>query len=538
MASRFPTRQYPYRTLRAGFASGLAEDPFEGLAQGSFVRLVLGADDAPVVIATQDVGNHVNDPFARLVLAQGERPQNLLALVAILDRAAGPAALPEQRLYRVADGGQIPWSEPTAALDRHLRVVISRHRGQDAELFVSTTAPFDDDEIFLQIFSWDPQLQAYNFYERRRGIWSWAGSSWDALADGTRGLGPFDSHVNGGPVMKELKIPWLHWHSQSVRIGDEMLAPDDPLRTDGFYRSPALKGAEDLELLVRSGIARWTNARFAERIENGAIARLPEFLRQLLTTTTVNLTCSPQQSFVLGDDEPLRLPTTFFVNSELLVDELGLPAVLPRLKVPGAFYKSCLQRFAVELRDQGFVLPQDTVFAFAVPEPSLEDRMVVAELVRRGILSRRLALSILMVDFTAPVFSPRREALLGYVPVTAEAGDGSDLDRRFIAAVRASGPAGDAGTPEAELLANWDLPDDSWEASLAERLEAFWTKLSAKLRSQDGFDDIFRLAEFRRRQFRDRPLSEFGLTLALASGIELPLPLEMTEEAEVRPRQA
>jgi hypothetical protein len=485
-----------------------------------------------MIIATQDVPAHVNDPFAQLVLAKGKRPKTLLAALALLDAASGAAALPEQRLYRVADGGQIPWSSATSGLDRHLRLVVTRHRGQDAELFVSTAPPFDDEDIFLQIFAWDPKLQAYNFYERRDRIWSWAGSSWDALSSPTRGLGPFDSHINGAPVMKELKIPWLHWHSQSAPIGDEILPPADPLRTDAFYQSTALKGGEDLELLVRSGVARWTNARFAGRIQNGSVQKLPEFFRQLLTTTTVNLTCSPQQTSALDDDEPLRLPTTVFLNSELLVDDLQVPAALPRLKVPGSFYKSCLERFGVELRDGGTVLPQDTFFAFAVPEPSLEDRSVVGQLVKRGILSRRLAVSILMVDFPNPVFSARREKLLIYVPETADTEGGSALDHSFIAAVRAAGQ--EVGTPEAELIAMWDLPEASWEADLAGRIEAFWTKLLAKLSTQQGFDEIFRLAESRRRQFRKRPLSEFGLTLSIASAIELPQWLEMTSDAEIR----
>jgi len=95
----------------------------------------------------------VNDAFAKLVLAPGHRPETLLELLAVLDAVVGPDALPDQRIYRVADGGQIAWDPSTADLDRHLRLVVTRHREQDAEIFVSTAPPFNSSGIFLQVFA-------------------------------------------------------------------------------------------------------------------------------------------------------------------------------------------------------------------------------------------------------------------------------------------------------------------------------------------------------------------------------------------------
>ena len=534
--NRFPTRQYPYRKAGERAALAAEDDPFSGIAGATFLRFFLGRDATPAVILDDEVLSNVNDPFATLVLAKGQRPQNLHSLLALLDAGNGPDAVPGQRVYRVADGGQIPWSQETSTLDRHLRLVVTRHRGEEAELFVSTASPFDSYDIFLQVFAWDPKLTAYNFYERRRGIWSWAGSSWNALDPDTRALGPFDSHVNGGPVMKELKQPWMHWHSQAAQIRDDVLAPDDPLRGDAFYHSvppTGLRGGEDLELIVRSGTARWTGARFDKFASGGTLSRAGEFFRQLLTTTTVNLTSAGEQSATLQAGDVVRLPTTFFLNSDVILDELRLPAALSRLKVKAEFYLSCLERFAVRLQDGGSTLNRDSFFAFAVPEPSLEDRVVLSELIRRGALSRRLALCLLMVDFCNPLFSPMREALLPYFPGRVPLDGGGQLETVVVAAIRASAVASDPASAEARFLEIWDLPAATWEGELARRVEEYWADLALKLQSQDGFDAFFRLSESRRRQFRRRPLAEFGLTLPVATALDIPHPLRMAPNGQV-----
>ncbi len=71
--------------------------------------------------------------------------------------------------------------------------------------------------------------EVFHFYERLHGTFFWAGMSQHALEDATRGQGPFDSHVNGSLVMKELRSPWVHWHAPQAGINEEAFAPDDPL---------------------------------------------------------------------------------------------------------------------------------------------------------------------------------------------------------------------------------------------------------------------------------------------------------------------
>jgi hypothetical protein len=249
----------------------------------------------------------------------------------------------------------------------------------------------------------------------------------------------------------------------------------------------------------------------------------------------VNLVCSPQPSASLTDSDTLRLPTTFFINSDCLIDELALPAALVRAKASAAFYRACLVSHGVQLVDGETSLARDTYFAFPVPEPSFEDRMVLRELLARGALSRRLALCLLMLDFPNPVFSEARSALLRYTPEELRLDGGGDLDERFSAAVRSAVATTGVKSPEARFLDLWDTPDEERDAAFAARVEQYWTAVQALLISNDGFDAFFRLAESRRRQFRSRPIAEFGLTLPVATRIDVPPFLEMTENATVRP---
>jgi len=156
---------------------------------------------------------------------------------------------------------------------------------------------------------------------------------------------------------------------------------------------------------------------------------------------------------------------------------------------------------------------------------------VLRDLLVRGALSRKLALCMLMVDFTNPVFSSRRATLLRHVPQAIALGEGQDLDRRFVGSVRVSSEANTQGSPEGEFLAMWDRAD--WEANLADRVNRYWTSIGSVLSSAEGFDQVFRLAESRRRQFRKRPVLEFGLTLAAAIKMALPRKLQMTDDAQV-----
>jgi hypothetical protein len=528
---RFPTRQYAYPT---GARLALAGEAPRQLAPGGVYRFLLGKDSEPLLLNPERVGTEHHDPFAELVLASGNPPPvTLRSLLAALDaHNADPVGLPVQNSFVVADGGQIPWSPVTAALQRQLRLLITRAKlpGTPAELFISTSAAFDSATTFLQVIGWDPVSTAYRFYDRRDGAWIFAGSSWDALVPPTRGKGPFDSHVNGALNMKELKIPWQNWHSEAAGIKDEILDPADPLRTERLWtaRSPA----QELErTFIRPGIARWMQARFRACTDEGRLARLPEFMRHVLETTTVNLTSSVAENGQLAGLEHLKLPLTFFFNSDVLLNLLGLEPDIRVPQVDAGLYRECLKKFAVEVTDGTFRFPGDTHFVFVVPEPAFEDLAVLESLIFSAVISRKLAACLLMVDFPNPVFSRRRAALMKYVPASAATGQG-DL-AEFVAAVERASAELPAGSPEAEFLANWRLPNNEWQRAFEKRIEEFMATVGERLSSAAAFPDIFRLAESRRREFRRRPLAEFRLTTPATNIPESAALLELSADGRV-----
>jgi hypothetical protein len=534
-SQRFPTRQYAYgRGVTEGLvrASALEAQP----PAGSVFRFIAGRDAAPLPIAAETGRQALSDPFAQLVLfGAAPVPTSLRQLLAQLDlfNADADRGLPVQRSFLVADGGQIPWTPQTDDLRRDFRFVIVRQRDTLPGLLISASTSIDSDEAFLQVIGWDPAAGAYQFYDRRAGAWAWAGSSWDALAPDSRGRGPFDSHVNGALNMKELKLPWVNWHSESATILDSALAPDDPLRNEPLWirRQPA----QDFERTVaRPGIQRWTDARFRRslRAGDGSALDLAPFMRQVLETTTVNLASSPISNPGLATALNVPLPLTFFVAADALFNALDLE---PDIKVPQvttAIYREMLRRYEVRVGDGNHTFPGDTHFVFVVPEPAFEDLTVLQGLLSADVLSPKLAAALLMVDFVNPVFSARRAALLRYVPQSTPAA--SDFSRLFVTAIQGSAAAAVAGTPEEEFMANWNLPESTWKRDLEQRIETFFAAIQGRLGTPDGFAPLFELAESRRREFRRRPLAEFRLTTPITNVPETAPLLELSPAGDVQ----
>lgn len=531
----FPTRKYPYG--HTSLARVVADEPGDvTLESGHTYRFIGGRDIKAAIISPVEGRQLLADPFAQLVLfSDSALPVTLRTLLSRLDGITqdNPTALPLQRSFVVADGGQIPWTQETDGLQRDFRFVVIRQRDTAAlpDVLVSASTNLDADDAFLQVIGWDPKAGAFQFYDRRDGSWVWAGSSWEALAPDTRGRGPFDSHVNGALNMKELKLPWVNWHSQSAAILDSALAPADPLRNETLWksRSPAQEFETDV---ARPGIKRWTNSRFDRSVKDGSITGLPEFMRQVLETTTVNLVSSPVANDALTATSSVRLPLTFFLAADALVDVLGLNPDITVPQVAGDTYQAMLTRYNVRTGDGAFVFPGDTHFVFAVPEPAFEDLVILDGLLSMGVLTRKLASALLMVDFSNPVFSVRRSALLRYVPATVRV-QSSDFQDQFIAAIKGAA-APEAGTPEKEFLSNWSLSDQEWEHTFEQKIETYFAALQPRLQTQDGFAPIFELAESRRREFRKRPLAEFRLTTPITNIPETAPQLELTPDGVVQ----
>jgi hypothetical protein len=491
--------------------------PPDALQPRAIHRFVVGEDSAVRVLSTEQAAAELGDPFATLLLLQGVFPRTAGEVLEALDRAT-PADHPLRRgfFFLVGEGGQIPMSAAAASVDRNLRFLATRGNGPDgADVLVSA---FHPDEGDVELMAWDARAGGFNYYQTvgSTSAWVFAGNSRHALSDPTQGKGPFESHKSGNFLMKELRFPWLHWHSQAANILPSVLPTDPPLTNHPWVTGRDPRGALTCEVAVaKPGILRWTRTRFQQLLADGGVVEDPaRFLVQVVGTPTVNLITSQTESRAAVRGGVVDLPQTFFIDSESLTEVLGLRPP-PPFQVASDVYATNLASFRTRLSDdRGFERPGDTHFAFAVPERAFEDRAVVEEAVRTGLLTRRLAACLLMTDFPNPVFSARRAALLAHVPGRAVVTDGaSGFSTEMGEAITAAAAGTAEGSPEREFAARWALGDD-FAAAFDEELQRYYQAVTGRLATQQGYDDVVRLAESRRDQVRTMPIFESPLLFA------------------------
>jgi hypothetical protein len=484
--------------------------PADALRPDAIHRFVVGEDPRLRVLTSDEAAAELGDPFATLLLLRGVFPRTAGEVLEALDRES-PAGDPlrEGFVFLLGEGSQIALTPETGAVNRRLRFLVARGVGaQGADVLLSSFSP---DEGDVELMAWDRRNGGFNYYQTvgTSSAWVFAGNSRHALADPTQGKGPFESHLSGTFVMKELRFPWLHWHSKAAPILPSVLAQRPPFVGHPWVTGENPQGADVCEIEVaKPGIERWARHRFDRFLADGGRIDDPaRILRQVLATPSVNIVSSQTESRDAAPGRPVDLPQTFFVDSEGLTEVLGLLPP-PPFSVDGELYLTALATAGARVTDgAGFVQPGDTHFAFAVPERAFEDQVVLRQAVRVGLLSRRLAACLLMTDFPNPVFSERRAALLAHVPETATVP--GDFSERMAETITAAAPATPEGSPEREFAARWARGEDL--SPFDDELRTYYAAVAARLRTQDGVDAYVRLAESRRASVRTMPVFETPL---------------------------
>jgi hypothetical protein len=502
------------------------------------------------IMSDVDVKKLLNDPFATLVLRRGVFPTNLTEVLDALDEHNNvPEGLPETSSFLISEGGQIRFKP--GIKKGGVRLLTVRSRGGSPELMISTLAaqgmsPRSPNGL-MEVIAWDPINKTFHFYQRQNppGAWFWCGQSDFAFDPDMRGEGPFDSHINGYPNMKELKAPWVHWDGPDLAIAATGFAPNDPLVSDPLFLHMDPGGAFTFETrVIRPLMNRWNEARFDKAIDgDGNIGSLVSVLRQVIGSTSFNLRTTHLQFSRLAQKDLDDLPATFFVDQDGIIDQFGVGLAVdqPDFRMSGARYRALIAKFDLRVRGNrnGIDIdqPGDVPFCFAVPERAFEDTLALHGLLTRNLLSRRLAACLLAVDFPNPLDSPARESLLGHVPANARLTQATTIDDVLVPLLLDAAAASSQGSPERRFKEHWDLGPDDWETELPKRIARYLQKVAQRLETDDGCDEIFRLAESRRRVIRGLPLLEFDLTLPVAIGIPVDAPsLEMSEDARVSPR--
>lgn len=280
-----------------------------------------------------------------------------------------------------------------------------------------------------ELIGFDGKRSVFNYYEVEGGKWKFFGSSIDLIEDGydcnkhgacvpkasakTRCA---SCHTGGGLVMKELNFPWVHWEGDTVTPGANAL----------FKVHEKLLGGRgdgiELEGRVGQGNAKWNSARLKFLKTKGA----KELLRPLFCSVDVNL----QTALVTEVQQLTDIPADFFLDS--FFTGSGFEGGVPGVPIKAADYVSLMkennQRIQGLTKGKPAIPVRDSRFPFIFPERGFADTHFVEALIDAKIIDRDFAADVLAVDFTRPVFSPTRCALLAHMPDL----EGPDLNPQKI----------------------------------------------------------------------------------------------------------
>ncbi len=360
----------------------------------------------------------LKDPFAVGVLKRpGECPRSLSEMVAKLRLEDDDRCEDDPRtgmLGRVVSERAQLLEEPD-----NMRAVVSRQCGQRLAYELLFTVPGIDaanpelPEGGTQVIAFDRRSGAFNFYALEgtgtQAQWAFHGNSFDQIDPALRETSTCAScHADGGLAMREIDSPWVHWESSTVRtVGAGIVI-------DRFSELGARSTGAELSTVVQSGNAHWNRTRITAlsdpdrtELHQGSTRRL---LEPLFCGTTFNLQSAGLPS-ELGNPRPVRaVPGSFFVDP-MLAAEVTVP-------IDDDHYVAALE--AIGSRVEGVIGPRDTFLGLTFVERAASDVSYVQALITFGLVDEEFVLDVLSVDFTTPVYSVSRCALLDHAPSFAD----------------------------------------------------------------------------------------------------------------------
>lgn len=305
------------------------------------------------------------------------------------------------------------------------------------------------DALLLESVVWDPTIGMYRFYEIRGsgqgGVWFYRGNSLDILMDiknvwrntdptqllfgeapdGAR-LRCSGCHMNGGPLMKELKFPHDSWWRT-----------ERPLLLGSLVVQPAIKDIL-ANVVDASRFASWVNDGYAKLFSSKSYMQarsertLQEQLRPVFCEQEVNLESDLRPLSDPGVDT-IQAPAGFFLDPRLL------PQGAEGVTMKKNLYVAALKQFNSLFLDYqaGGARPTDGIdadHAFETPVKGRSDMLLAEAMVKSGLIDEEFVLDVVALDMTRPMFSDARCGLLLLVPDQASDGWRAEFTRRLQAA--------------------------------------------------------------------------------------------------------
>jgi hypothetical protein len=340
---------------------------------------------------------------------------------------------------------------------------------------------------FIEAMGWDDTSGSFNYYKLDQfkgeptATWKFRGNSRDAdtLSTASRQGTCMQCHINGAPVMKELREPWNNWKSFSSPI-PYLTSGNGSWPVVNAVNSPLqnLKGAQSFELnTVRPAISRFNQRRIdtLKSSDGNTIVDAKRLLKPLFVTTEFNLTSSKEARSSLHPfrkpgiiTDPVEVPSTFFLDDNLL-GLLNISTGFTFADLSGQDYDHLLRQTKTSLNDQQ---PGDTNFTWSVPEASFIDNDWVQQVSKQNIVPRAFVLAALAIDLENPVLSSDRAKLWSdkVLPAQFKVGPTNDLIPQVVKNLETLKPA--IGTPEAKFLQLLRQPD-TVEATLKSQVDQY-----------------------------------------------------------------
>ena len=417
-------------------AAGLAAvagcaDP-AAIAEGEDQELIAGTCKVTIqktgkaMTATQMKA--LKDPVAELVLlAAGGCPTSFDEIQAKLRKTDtvncknDPAAPPAGTATRfVTERGQVLKRADS------FRAVVSRscNGRSNHELLMSLFGIGADPAKLpqdVELIGFDKTAGVFNYYAREENKWTFFGSSKDLIGDGYNcdSVGACvpkaasktrcaSCHLGGGLIIKEFDSPWVHWEHNTTTVGAQELLTKHKM-TLGSQKDD---GA-GLESTVRNGNRIWNRTR-VDFLKTKGVA---ELLRPLFCTVDLNL----QSGSTSTDTVPSSVRGDFLLEPRLSsFDSVPIDSA-DYTALAAANGQAVKDSSKTPLKDKDGKAVTDTIFAWTYPERGQADMDYVNALVEKNVIDDDFANDILSIDFTRPIFSGKRCALLAHAPTLAAA---------------------------------------------------------------------------------------------------------------------
>lgn len=266
--------------------------------------------------------------------------------------------------------------------------------------------------LLIEVITTDRETGLHNFWELigdgEGSGWHYRGNSLDVIADASEiNMGPNDKplfgarlrcsgcHTGGGLVMKE-RFPYNDWLN------------DEPLDAGKWKSSPWVErtAANSLSASHLDGLVKESLESYVRALEKRSPERAKQWVRSVLAPLEMNLVSdlAPYRSR-LETGSQVELPAAFFVDPRLSGPQ-------EPVKVPVGIYAKALEELGSSFASDETPGLVETQYAFVVPTVSRFDMLRTQSLIERGLLDEELLADLLAIDFTTPLYSPRRLALM------------------------------------------------------------------------------------------------------------------------------